>query len=68
MDQLNEIITVLLILIPLSAVPRALQCLNMIMTDSEQEGSYRRRLKNLLIFVAIAECSLSVIYWVRSYF
>ena len=68
MNELNSVITALLILIPLSAVPRAIQCLHMIMTDSEQEGSYRKRLKNLLIFVAVAECALNVVYWIRNYF
>lgn len=68
MKHINDIISALMVLIPIGAVPRAIYCLGQIIIDSDQEHSYRTRIKNLFLFVAIAECALTVILLVRSYF
>lgn len=68
MNHISEIITAGMVLIPLGAVPRAIYCVNKIMSDPEQEQVYRRRLKNLLVFVVIAECALDVIQIIQKYF
>ena len=68
MSYINQIISMLMALIPIGAVPRLIYCLGMIISDSDQENNYRSRIKNLLLFVIIAECALSIILLVRSYF
>lgn len=68
MDQINQIISALMVVIPIGAAPRAISCLGQIISDADQEHTYRTRLKNLFLFVIIAECALSVIQLVRSYF
>lgn len=68
MKYINEIIYVLMALIPIGAVPRAIYCLCKIMNDAEQEHSYKSRMKNLAAFIVIAECTLSIIKIVRDYF
>ncbi len=58
----------LLYLLPGMAVIRGSICLIRINEDAEQSGIYKRRLKNMLVFVAIAESSLSILTIVLGYF
>lgn len=68
MQYVKEAITVLMIGIPLGATPRIIYCLCKIMGDPDQEYSMKRRIKNLAAFVVIAECALTLINMLRSYF
>lgn len=55
------LINILLALIDMAAVPRAIQILIKIMTDIDQATIYKQRLKNLVLFVIIANVGLSVL-------
>ncbi|MBO5282192.1 MAG: hypothetical protein J6J18_06580 [Oscillospiraceae bacterium] len=68
MSYINQIISALMVLIPIGAVPRIIYCLCKILDDAEQEHTYITRIKNLLVFVIIAECALSFINMIRGYF
>lgn len=64
---IQGLINALLVLIPAAAVPRSIQCLIHIATDAEQAATYKQRLRNMWIFVIIAECATSTIYMIQSY-
>ena len=68
MNYINQIISALMVIIPIGAVPRVIYCLCKIVDDADQEHSYITRIKNLVAFVIIAECSLSIINLIRGYF
>ncbi len=68
MGHILDLIHVLLYLLPGLAVIRGAVCLIRINEDAEQSGIYKRRLKNMLLFVAIAESSLSIMTIVLGYF
>lgn len=68
MSYINELIYALMALIPLGATPRVIYCLCKIVGDPDQEYSMKRRIKNLAAFVVIAECALTLITMLRSYF
>lgn len=68
MDTIQTWITVLLALLPAGAAIRAVVCLIKILMDADQEVLYKHRLKNLLIFTALAECTLGLLYCVYAYF
>lgn len=63
-----DLIYALMAFIPLGAVPRIIYCLCKIMGDPDQEYCMKRRIKNLLAFVVIAECALYLIFAVERYF
>ena len=68
MTYAKEAIYALMVLIPIGAVPRIIYCLCKILDDAEQEHTYITRIKNLLLFVIIGECALSLINMIRGYF
>ncbi len=68
MNGIYELAAILQILIPLSAVPRIIYCLLYIAMDNEQASTYKRRIRNLLIFVALAEGIAGLIVAIKSYF
>lgn len=55
------LIAIMLGLIDMAAVPRAIYCLIIIMTDIDQATLYKRRLKNLGLFVIVANVVLSLL-------
>lgn len=65
---LSQISQWLLIIIPVSAVPRALLCLIKIGTGSDDSETYKRRLINLFKFIVIAETAISVLWLLQKYF
>lgn len=56
-----ELIYILLALVDMAAAPRAIYCLFKIMTDIDQATLYKRRLKNLGLFVIIANAVLGLL-------
>lgn len=68
MDRIQELIAVVLGLLPAGAAVRGIYCLIKMQMDAEQVGLYKRRLINLLIFTVIAECAVGVMYCVYAYF
>lgn len=68
MQQVSQLITALLILLPLAAAARIVYCLIAINTDNSDDGSYKRRIKNILIFLILAESILGLVKVISSYF
>ena len=63
----NELIELLLYALPSMALLRGLYCIAKIVTDSDQESLYKRRLKNLLWFTGIAETITGLLWVVFGY-
>lgn len=61
MQQVSQLITVLLILLPLAAAARIVYCLIAMSTDHSDDGSYKRRIRNILIFLILAESIMRLI-------
>lgn len=67
MQEAQEIIMLLQVLIASAAIPRAIYCYFKWKTDDDQSGMYKRRFKNLIAFVAIAEFLSSLLFLVKDY-
>lgn len=67
MPIINELIELLLYALPSMALLRGLYCIVKIVTDSDQESLYKRRLKNLLWFTGIAETITGLLWVVFGY-
>lgn len=67
MSTINELITLLLWVLPSTALLRGLYCIHKTITDSDQESLYKRRLKNLLWFTFIAEALTGFMYVIFGY-
>lgn len=63
MEEIEGLINLLLLLFPIGAGTRIVYCLIAMAFDSEEEKSYRTRMKNALIFLVLAE---SITYLLRS--
>lgn len=57
MDELQALLDWLLVLLPVAVGARCVYCLLAMAVDQEQAPNYRRRLRNALIFLALAECA-----------
>lgn len=69
MQQVSQLITVLLILLPLAAAARIVYCLIAMSTDhSDDSSSYKRRIRNILIFLILAESIMGLIKVISGYF
>ena len=68
MDKIQEIIAVVLGLIPAGAAFRAIYCLIRMQMAADQAPIYKRRLMNLLIYTVVAECGTALIYCLYAYF
>ena len=56
MDTLNEIISLLrVVIIPLGVTFRVVFCLIKMIYDEEAQGSYKRKIRNTIVFGIIAE-------------
>lgn len=55
MDYVQSILRWLLYILPAAVGARCAYCLCLMATDREQEAIYRRRIRNALIFLVIAE-------------
>lgn len=67
MQYLKELIFAMLFLLPALGALRAICCVTQISSDDEQAGQYKRRLKNLVIFIAIAEGIVGFLYMILDY-
>lgn len=61
MQFIKELLTALLALLPASAAPRAIQCAHKIHSDPDQRSVYTKRLKNIIIFIIVAESALAIL-------
>jgi len=68
MDSLNEMIDYLLILIPIGALARIVYCCCAMAADSDEDKSYKVRIRNTLVFTALAEGIMGFINLIISYF
>jgi hypothetical protein len=68
MEQINQIITWFLVIIPLGGTARILYCLAAISTDMDARDVYQKRIKHVLMFVAISECVSGLLKIVAGYY
>lgn len=66
MSEIKFLLNLLLALVPASAAVRAVILLIRISHDDDQAARWKQDLKNLLIFVAVAEAGLGVLEVVYS--
>lgn len=68
MDYVQSILRWLLYILPAAVGARCAYCLCLMTTDREQEAIYRRRIRNALIFLVIAESVDGLIHILVSYY
>jgi hypothetical protein len=68
MDRINELIELLLVLIPLGAAARIIYCLAVKSMDGDEGKSYNIRIRNAIVFTVCAETIAGLLRWAGSYF
>lgn len=69
MDTLNEIISLLRVaIIPLGVVFRVVFCFTKMIYDEEAQASYKRKIKNTIVFGIIAELIFVILDLVKKYY
>lgn len=68
MDRLREMAEAFILLIRMGAVLRVVYCFIYMAFDEEQVSSYKRRLKNTVIFYILAESIWQIKDMVLSYY
>lgn len=69
MDTLNEIISLLrVVIIPLGVTFRVVFCLIKMIYDEEAQGSYKRKIRNTIVFGIIAELIFVILSLVQGYY
>lgn len=69
MDTLNEIISLLrVVIIPLGVVFRVVFCLTKMIYDEEAQGSYKKKIKNTIVFGIIAELIFVILALIENYY
>lgn len=66
--SLAQMIAFFQILIPLSAAARIIFCISDIAISGDQDGSMKSRIRNILIFVVLAETVTGIVSLAQSYF
>lgn len=67
MDEILSLTTLFQIIIPIGGGMRIVACL-IYMSAAEDSTSYKRRIRNVLIFIALAECIAMIYRGSLSYF
>ncbi len=67
MTELQELIRWLLVILPLGVAARIIYCLCCIPTDSENETTNKRRIRNTLIFFVLAETIAGLLSIIADY-
>lgn len=67
MDELLSLISLFQILIPIGGAMRIILCA-IYMAMEEDPTPYKKRIKNVLIFIVLSECIGSLFHVVLSYF
>lgn len=67
MAELQELIRWLLVILPLGVAARIIYCLCCIPTDSENEATNKRRIRNTLIFFVLAETIAGLLSIIANY-
>ena len=68
MEQLREVLKWLLLLLPVAVGARCAYCLFLISADRDQEDTCRRRIRNALVFLVIAETINGLLSIVANYY
>lgn len=68
MEQIQQLITFMLIIIPAGAAARIGYCLVVLAMDSEEERSYKVRIRNVIIFTVLAETIAGLLKVILNYF
>jgi hypothetical protein len=69
MDSLKELIIFLLVLIPIGGVARIAYCsIEININDPDEAKGYKKRIRNVFIFVLAAELINSIVLLVQSYY
>lgn len=69
MDTLNEIITLLRVgIIPLGVLFRVVFCLTKMIYDEDAQASYKKKIKNTIVFGIIAELIFVILNLIQSYY
>lgn len=68
MEQINQMITWLLVIIPLGGAARVLYCLAAISIDMDARDTYQKRIRHVLMFVAISESVSGLLKIVAGYY
>lgn len=67
MDDILDVIVFFQILIPAGGLMRIAACYNY-MSVEEDPSPYKRRIRNVLIFIVLSECISSILHVTLSYF
>lgn len=68
MEQIQQLITFMLVIIPVGAAVRIGYCLIVLSMDSEEERSYKVRIRNVIVFTVLAETIAGLLKVVLNYF
>ena len=69
MDTLNEIINLLkVVVIPLGVIFRVVFCLTKMIYDEDAQGSYKRKIRNNIVFGIISELIFVILDLVKKYY
>lgn len=67
MAEIQSVIRWLLVVLPLGVAARIIYCLFCIPTDSDNEVTYKKRIRNALIFFVLAETVAGLLAVISAY-
>lgn len=67
-DTIQGLITAFLVIIPVGGATRILMCAVIMMLDGDTVQSYKGRIKNVLVFIVLAESIMGVVALAHHYF
>ena len=67
MEKIQELIRWLLVILPLGVSARIIYCLCCIPTDSDNEATHKRRIRNALVFLVLAETIAGLLTVISNY-
>lgn len=65
---IESLIYAMMIIIPIGATVRVISCCVSMMHDDEEQGKQKRRAKNALIFMIVAECAIEIVNLAYRYY
>lgn len=68
MEKINQMITFLQVIIPLGGAARIVYCLAVMSMDGEEQSSYKKRIRNILVFIVLAECASGFLRMAAHYY
>lgn len=68
MEKINQMIAFLQMVIPLGGAARIIYCLAAMSADEDGQASYKKRIRNILVFIVLAECASGFLRMVARYY